>query len=1204
MLNPTQAAPKERVVNLVSNAPAADITGLDEFLFVFNREDVRAEIKPFRYMIQRKVRRGMGGKFGRGLSTEVTENVEVNPNQDLFGLRRWVGTIRADPANVMLLHVNKVKDEGLAAPLVFSQVFKTGRPVLVTGADQTAQDQLLGGIDLTFHRIPPSVEQNASLKSMLLGRAQRPKGFMSSIRQILEFEFLPQEVRDKVLKINAGGDASELTEAEKINLCLLADLTSRYQPALNHFREALQNSRLQMPQLMSLFEMLTADLSLEECKAAFQAFIPTEGDEPPTIQNRSQLFGFINRFINTTEGGTRGSRVDRMANFLKAFSGVVVRHRAKLDPFLFKRCYFLSNRADSERDLIGSLKPFFQSLTRVVREGAEPVPAEFATELARAVHRLAGLARTDAAQLRTESDYARQRTATRLLALFLLPKVPLRLMPGQGTPGVPKLEEVEQAFAGAGLSLEDLRRLGARLRPILFLNETVASELQKSTLDVMRSQAAAREKSLRDVFLIHAVSELVHFNFHLGSRGISGIERLCGLNVARARLGLLFAPNPVNETSIGLYTEEGEPPLGKLVGEYGLLRRAYTELVGLQVEKQVRRATDHKINYLQGTYGDNFFEVIYDTVVSRHDLPISRNQLAAIIRQRNVLGNLDAKGWREGAEDDLVDPFLLLGPPPRRDPKAKAAPPPETGEGFQERLRAAEQHFRQLLNDLKQRAEAPGTPEDDPAALLWPLFKRGIYNLARPEVREAFRKSGHYRRLQERIAKISSENYSAFHNERLEAGIKVFLPYRYAFLLTVGSRFSFMMDQKVVRYQLLVSPTDKPEEMDEASRVVFENLEALFTAERKEEDIAGLVALGEVLRECTAKWQEYSRCLTFALLDRVLAETVIKQLQPSPISVKHLYFLPDSRKLCLGQMAMGTGVVPFAKILQTPENMGNITKNPNAASTTIDDFSITVHNLGRLRDELGTIQNIAEDVLDIVQNLTHERAESASVVEFETRLAQIVRIIDKPLREISEHDVQALHTVASHLRDSLQLLYNSPSPQRQRAVTLLQNQLKARRSDSHSIRLNFTDEFILEKTSIRVVKKVQQGDEVVRKSQKVEVEVDAQHQTLPMRIREGIRFQELLQRKEHIVLAPEGQKRKQVDYAMDIIDILQLLRGNAITFYVDTTMLAEEQVHCMAARVKPHNFFRMEDVQPEPRPGMKAPAGTDPLTGRPILNKS
>lgn len=223
-----KVSPDQRVVTLISNAPANDITGLDTFLSTFNTEEVRAEISPFRYMIQRRARRNMGGKFSQGLTQEVVENVEINPNEDLFGLRRWLGGIKQDPSSVMLVNINKVKDTPLAAPLAFSDLMKTGRPVLVTGADRTVQDQIFAKIFPDCSQVPTTVQRNTSLKTMLLARTQRRKGFVATMRNLLDLEFLPRGTQDKVMKITGGGDPSELSEAETINLSLLADMASRW----------------------------------------------------------------------------------------------------------------------------------------------------------------------------------------------------------------------------------------------------------------------------------------------------------------------------------------------------------------------------------------------------------------------------------------------------------------------------------------------------------------------------------------------------------------------------------------------------------------------------------------------------------------------------------------------------------------------------------------------------------------------------------------------------------------------------------------------------------------------------------------------------------------------------------------------------------------------------------------------------------------
>ena len=69
---------------------------------------------------------------------------------------------------------------------------------------------------------------------------------------------------------------------------------------------------------------------------------------------------------------------------------------------------------------------------------------------------------------------------------------------------------------------------------------------------------------------------------------------------------------------------------------------------------------------------------------------------------------------------------------------------------------------------------------------------------------------------------------------------------------------------------------------------------------------------------------------------------------------------------------------------------------------------------------------------------------------------------------------------------------------------------------------------------------------------------------------------------------------------MDIIEILLSLRGNALTFFADTSALGDDQVEVFAKSIKPYNFFNMDTMKQEPVPGMKTNVIMDPLTGRPV----
>jgi hypothetical protein len=1196
---PTAPQTPPQVVHLVCNAPPNKVEGLGEFLTVFNRDEARAEVTQFRHVIQRKARRSMGGKFGRGLTTEVTENIEVNLNQDLIGLRRWLGAVRQNPSNVLLLQVGKIRDEPLAAPLIFSEMLRTGRPILVTGVDNLARDQLLSPIDLKFQQIPAPVTRNYPLKTALLARVQRPKGFASAMRGLMELDCLPKPVADKVAQIATGGDLSGLSEAETINLALLADLVSRYEASLNQFKEFIKGGTLQVPQLTSIFEVITADLNLEQAQETFKPFLLEEGAQ---IGSKSHLFGHIYRFLIGTGDETRKSQ-DRMGQFLRVLNNTFMRRRAQIDPLLWKRCSFLGAPHPAEEALLKTLQPYLTSLEKWIGS-ADGALEEAREHTGRCIFELATLANRDPGQMREDAEFAKHRLANQLLPLLRTKAFDTERLLYGNEPGelLPKeMSAFLTAFQALPLTQGDLEQIRANLAPVLRANEATSNALHKGVIDVIVRHSRQRVQTLKEIYILNAIGTLVKYPFHLGPHALNPIERRYALEVMPSRLGLEFHPHAVSEFSVPLFAQENEPGLGKLQNDPVTLCRAYARLMGLRVEDVVKRAVDHKINYLIKTFGENFFEVIFERVVRRNDIPLSQAQLARILKQRNVLGSLDEKGLRATALDELEDPFLAVGM--RRVESRKHGEIPAAHADFEAEYQDSLNQFRALLADLKVSAENDPR-EENPKRLIWALYRQGICNLAREEARGLFRKSPYYRSLQELIARISSENYSLFHREGTSEGVKIFVPRRHSHFLTIGERYTFLDANQVVRYQFLPSPVEALDKLDEQSRVFMENLLSRFSAAEKEPWVLNLEACLAEIQRCTAIWSRFSRNLALPVLDRVLSETVIKELQPDRYEPKHLYYLPDSVKLCLGRATVGEESVPFTKILQRPELIGNIAKNPNTSSSTIDDFAIEVHKIGRVWEELRTYAGLCEDVLDIIQSLSHERSEMAAALNYEKELRQMLLVLNKPVRDIGEQDVQALHTHAKAIKEVLQVLYNSQSASKRKITTRLQAQLEARRSDRDLSKLNFTDAFLLPKTQVTVRQVVQKGDERVAVQRKKEVELDATHQTLPLRIREVIRIQEFLQRKKYIVFAPEGQKKKQIDYVLEAIDTVLTLRGNAVHVYVDTSMLEEGQVNQLATRVKPSNFFDMNDIKPEAPPGMKVDFTTDPLTGRAMKSEA
>ena len=750
---PAEAA--THVVHLVSNVPPAKVEGAGEFLAIFNKGKARAEVTQFRHVIQRKARRSMGGKFGRGLTNEVTETIEVNPNQDLFGLRRWLGTVKHDPSAVLLLQPGKIRDEPLAAPLAFSELMRTGRPILVSGLDSSSRDQLMAQVDLKFAQIPPQVARNYSLKTMLLARTQRPKGFSSTMRSLLELDFLPKPVADKVTKIATIGDVSGLTEPEIINLSILGDLISRYEAVLAQFREIVKDSSLQVPQLIMMFELMTADMNIEVTQETFKGLLKDAADFGAAIESKAQLFGHIYRFLSGTGDEARKTQ-DRYGQFFRTLINAFIRRRSQVDPLLWKRCHYLSAVNAADEDVLKGIRPYLANLEQLLVNGSEDAARQAVEPTAKQIFHLASLAVRDPGVMREDVDFARHRIANNLLPLFRTKAFDTELLTYGSGSGLtlPAPAAFVADYSQLPFTAADANQIRVNLLPVLRANENTAEALQNSVVDVMLRHTRQREQTLREIYILNSVRTLVKYPFHLGPQALNTIERHCCADLMQTRLGLEFHPSPVADFSIGLFTAGNEPPLGKLQNDPVTLCRAYARLMGFRIEDVVKRAVDHKINFFIKTFGENFFEVIYERVVRKNDIPLSQGQLAHILKQHNVLGSLDEKGLRPEAVHELEDPFLALGM--QRAERKQVAEFPAILADFQTEYAESLNAFRTLMGELKASAESDPR-EENPKRIIWGFYNQRIYNLSREEARGAFRKTVFYKSLQEVIAKISSE---------------------------------------------------------------------------------------------------------------------------------------------------------------------------------------------------------------------------------------------------------------------------------------------------------------------------------------------------------------------------------------------------------------------------------------------------------------
>ncbi|MDH4120571.1 MAG: hypothetical protein OEV94_02550 [Deltaproteobacteria bacterium] len=1187
------------LLRLVSNKPPQGVTGLDDFLASFNTGDFQAVIAPFRHIIQRKSRRTMGGKFGKGLTHEVTDNVEVSPNEDLVALRRWLGVIRPDPQAIMLLQTGKVKEDSLAAPLIFSELFRAKKPILITGLDALSRDQLLCPIDISCKTMPAEVKNNPALKASLVSRPQRKKGFMSSMRNLMELNFIDSEIRDKIVNIATGAD-SELTQNEIVNLSLLADLVSRYQVALSNYKEAIRTNSLQVPQLRHLFDVVTADIPVPATVQAFQNFINTEKVELSQITSKETLFAHAYSYIAGEDAGK--DKVDRKDLFHKTLFSLVIRWRVNVDAKLWGRCLFLEAREPDEEPVLAGIRPFVESLEPYVGNdegGSADALAEDAIRNAvgRQIYTLIKLANQDPSRMREPAELARQKLGNRLLPLFRLKgfnTLPF-IFTGKPNPDVPAaMGDFLKAFSKVSVTQGDLSRLEKSLRSVLFNHQFITLDIREKMFHVISHHAREKVQDLSKIYLRHLPEQIPHFFFALDPRSLSPLEMRLSATAMETLLGLEVGTPAPNQDAVLLF-HGGRPKGGKLRHTPEQIGRAYRDLLGGRVSRAADDLVENKLNYQMAKYGSTFGEALHFFIAKRHGLGVSRMQLVALMKEKGPLKNLTLQNMDPVRLLEMADPFIPL----RKSELGKNPPEdysPVVGyHDFGPQFQQSSSNFLQLLGDYQSSHNQDPSP-GNPSSLIWRMIAKGIFNPLSDRGRAFFQESGHQRALAGVVADICTRNAEAILGENPQDGVEIRLPMAWHHLIMVADRIPLLTGSQAIQIRLVPDfyLGEKEKEPSESTRVFLTELEQIMASPEAPPELSSLRGLGLEMERFLEQWRGYSRLLAVWLLDEILTRIEARATEPFWAQSKNLFFLPDEVKLCLGRPVKGLEAAPFGRILKRPDNLGSLSRNPRVASTTVDEMTVESYKITKLEEDLQKLRRLCLDVADSVMLLSLSADEAELFSQLSQLLGHMATILGKPLKQFRDDDLQMLHQLAEGLKMTIQSMMDLPGAAKSKAIYRLLDRVQSLRSDGSTFRFNLFESFILPP---HLVKNKKGGPPP--QAAMVSAEGDGQGQSYPQRISEFLTLKAVLDQKHFIVVAPDGHRRSQVDHALHIVNTFIKIRGLDIQLYLDRSSISEEGLADMATRINPVNIFHHDQLSLEPLPGMKYSGEMDPMTGRP-----
>ncbi len=1188
-----EAGPPKRhyKVRFLSNKACYSDADVQEFLRVFNEDNFEGEVS------EQKI---TGRQQSQKQKTQTVRTVD--PSTDPYAARRWLNSLIQQPNSVMLLKIDRIKGEPLIIPMVMQELFRNNRSVVICGASSAIQRQLQAGVDLEFKKIPPMIEADKELLASLLERTKRKTGFQSSIRSIGEFSFLSGEIQEKVKTIQAGKPFPALSDPEIVNLCLLADVCSRYEAVLQSFTLSFQEGEQPVSMLSSVFDTITSDISPPQLISDFLPFVHPEDHE--NVKNKALLCGYVYKNLLECDKSSKKEVKAARVQFNQKLREIVIKQRIQSDTKAFRQCFFLTEQKDVEKIVYHTVMPIFQTLQRFVSSEEPELGTEDRVEFFKFIIQIAKKGReqnTDEEQekakrkpkqpvarsafaqalhkkkedpMAEQSSEMERMVARKIFSQIYLQNFDLFALWNPQSDMYPLLDKPKDLIRQlllTELTRQEVVDIVRRLQEVLYPYKKIVAVLQKKIIEAVEGKEDKKIKELEHVYIVHSLPEVVSYRFDIGTTSIHSIERSCVRTVLADRLGLNISLKPREKSDVTLFVQSNLPKLGVFQNDPDLVAKAYVALLGDRVSNRVKQFTDHKINHLMRTYRKNFFEMLYEFVSVRSNTPISRIQLVKFLKSHNLLANLMDKGWEEGDTNENFDPMLPIEMIEGKENVKLSEEFHNFEKVYQEHLQA----FSKLMQEVK--ASATKYPEkDNPNLVLWILFQKGIYNFASPAAQKILKETAFYKYLHDFLVHVSSKHFKEFTQELSTRGVNLFVPRKYRELLYLGSHFGFLVKEKIVRYNLRPTPASI-DELDKLSKIFIQELDSEIQKENPRKGAESLSKLVLAFRRVNRIWSDFSRSLTIACVDRILTETSVKDVVPGKVLPQHLKAsVLDKRKLCLGKSIVSGQATDFSKILQGSEEMGDVLRNADLNCTTLDEFAIAVHKIERLRDDLDYYAGLANDVLEITRMLTCNKIEAPLVSKMETCGELLTKLLSKSLRDINENDVEQAHKIASQLKMVRLKLHDIRLGEKEkRFISKLRDELARLRSDGHQAKLEFSDIFILEKTEIKVVEKGADGQQVQKKK---EVEVSASHQTFPDRIREVIKIHKILNRKHYFIFSPEGQKKKQIAYLLNVVRVLISLKGKSVRFYLDTTTLDPVQQKEIATLIQPANFYRQADL--------------------------
>jgi hypothetical protein len=1106
------------------------------------------------------------GQFGQGVRAVGTAVKVLRPETHIKGVSAWVRAILGRPDRGLHLQVSQIRSTN-ACPLALGMIFRRGHQAFISGIEPAQLVRLCVAPDPTLSAIPEALTRQQPVLDEYLSRRQRPSGFFAQVQEVANLEFIDAALRHKLSEMVRNRDTNALaalTEAEVVNIGLLSEFIDRYQSVFEQYVGLVRQAELAV-EMASFFDLLTHGAPFDELRAALEPFTPEETRS--RIADKRSL-------VNELRIGLSKAGEGRQAQFVVQLRSVALKQRIVQDPALYAKAILLPPSRVEDVEVLSPLRDMYAALRQSVDAVRDALPAtpQAAPQPLKAMLFEVLVRLTFDAQFSSKQDENRlppaAQTARRLLEGVKLsiydvanlrklnPKLPPRGVAGSLAERVP-------------IGWADLETVLNQLAVRLFPLGTLAQKMARAIQTRLRAQVEQRKAEAVRQYLVRGGVLIGLTNFVLGRAKLTGEEwaslfeagvvlglpMLASRDQIRNATALKQIQSGLNERLEGyvLLLAKEQQVLNPVQAEPTILASAYALVFEAQVVRAVKRFFFQKVQILTKQYGKEMFEVMYRHVVRQAGLPVSRNQLGAVLLRHQVFDptRLRELGYTAGATangDEGENPWLLA---PGSEALTEGGKHPFEAGNVAAHYAGSLKAFREQLAGYAAAAKGQRTLENALAA----LARDDVFDPRRPAARELLGQTNAAAQLWKFIQQVISQNFKTILASAASAqeAIDLVLPGELANLAWLKPTHSFKAGEHSLLFRLVPDPDATLESLEAGPAAVAQGLAAQVL-----NGGAGSV-LGRALKTLNTHiegWEKLRWVSMVPVVDQILRETLLKTVRPAPPTPLEVIKVPEEQVLCVG--VSSADQARFHRMVAHPER--------DDVYATLSELASWLARFPRLEAEMDDYRALIDEILGVVGGMNFTVWDAPYLIKYQEELTKLRTGLETRPEHLTLRDLAKIEEQARALSEMVRDIHTQEQAlrPRDRWLNRIVVRLRAIRPDAALV---FVDR--LWEGAEQAAHPKPGEDEGPRKEKK-----EREFQTFSERVRNVIATREHLEGKHVFVLSPANTQRA---LTMNLIDRLFSLKGLDTPILVDIAS-CEAIVPALRTRLPPHRLFNQNEL--------------------------